>query len=538
MATLQELEDRRDALTELISTTEARLAGAITATTRQSLTKTLTDARAELATLENEITLARRAAPAALGETGRRITQAGAQANFDQLNIAANRAQDEWLKDPANETKYQNWQKAAQSLYNAEQAAVKAGAQITPTIARSGGVFGRVGAPVTRPGARTVTSAEERRQAALAPTALTSAAPDDEGTPTPEPGPAAPSGPRVAPAAPAAGRSDFNTWAEAQRELRGLPDSPETTKTLRAEYRKQGTFTGDWEAEFRRRFPADQYLLDLDPEVKAIAQRAVNENWNLYPEAAKSLITRLIANTQYGLKTNTTQRTFDARPMPDQMDLIEDKMSKLKGTYGSLGLDDNEWFNIARTSARNGNNDDQNKSLIYSTVYRRDPRTGELAFQAAVAQVEQSKLAQDVNGVFTNEYLLAKPEGDYIESYARGELTLEDVRRQARVLAKQQFPGLSSFIDQGINVKTIADQYKSQAAAILELPSTTIDMNDPKFRVALDARGDGESRALSFGEWETLLKTNPNYGWQYTKTANKQALDIATTIARAFGKVV
>jgi len=51
MATLQELEDRKDTLTELITTTEARLAGAITASTRQTLAKTLTDARTELASL-------------------------------------------------------------------------------------------------------------------------------------------------------------------------------------------------------------------------------------------------------------------------------------------------------------------------------------------------------------------------------------------------------------------------------------------------------------------------------------------------------
>ena len=95
MATLQELEDRKDTLTELITTTEARLAGAVTASTRQTLAKTLTDARTELAALENEITIARRAAPAATGEAGRLLAQAGAQANFDQLNIAANRAQDE-----------------------------------------------------------------------------------------------------------------------------------------------------------------------------------------------------------------------------------------------------------------------------------------------------------------------------------------------------------------------------------------------------------------------------------------------------------
>jgi hypothetical protein len=47
----------------------------------------------------------------------------------------------------------------------------------------------------------------------------------------------------------------------------------------------------------------------------------------------------------------------------------------------------------------------------------------------------------------------------------------------------------------------------------------------------------GNPSLMSLGEWQTMLKTNSDYGWQYTKAANSQALDTATMIARTFGKV-
>jgi hypothetical protein len=43
---------------------------------------------------------------------------------------------------------------------------------------------------------------------------------------------------------------------------------------------------------------------------------------------------------------------------------------------------------------------------------------------------------------------------------------------------------------------------------------------------------------MTGSEWQSMLKSNPDFGWQYTKTANNQALETATMIARAFGKVI
>jgi hypothetical protein len=42
---------------------------------------------------------------------------------------------------------------------------------------------------------------------------------------------------------------------------------------------------------------------------------------------------------------------------------------------------------------------------------------------------------------------------------------------------------------------------------------------------------------LSLSEWVTTVKSDPTFGWQYTKQANQQATDIALSLARAFGKV-
>jgi hypothetical protein len=39
------------------------------------------------------------------------------------------------------------------------------------------------------------------------------------------------------------------------------------------------------------------------------------------------------------------------------------------------------------------------------------------------------------------------------------------------------------------------------------------------------------------GEWRQTLRTDPSYGYQYTKKANREATDLAMMIARAFGKV-
>ena len=69
---------------------------------------------------------------------------------------------------------------------------------------------------------------------------------------------------------------------------------------------------------------------------------------------------------------------------------------------------------------------------------------------------------------------------------------------------------------------------------MLELDESQIDFTkDPKWQSAF---GTKESGQMGLGDWVTKLKSDKSFGWQYTKEANRQAVDIAAMIARTFGK--
>jgi len=329
----------------------------------------------------------------------------------------------------------------------------------------------------------------------------------------------------------------------AQLELRGLTDTPENRKTIRKELVKQPGLSSDWKERFIAEYPQyTQYLTDpmYGDDVTQVFQRAMEEQWFKYGDVGLSVFARELGKTAYGLKTNSTQKAFDAKTTADQNKSISDQLDLIRSTYGNFGqngdtpgLSDQELFNLARESARNGYTTDQQKRAIYSYVYNADPTADRTA---VIARIEAGKVGQDVNKIY-NDYLLA-PDKSAIKRYATGEITLEDVKREARALTSEMYPALKRLIDQGVSVKAISDQYAATAGTVLEKDDTTINMGNTQYRVAFSAKdAAGNPSLMSLGDWQTMLKTNADYGWQYTKAANSQALDTATMIARTFGKV-
>jgi hypothetical protein len=69
---------------------------------------------------------------------------------------------------------------------------------------------------------------------------------------------------------------------------------------------------------------------------------------------------------------------------------------------------------------------------------------------------------------------------------------------------------------------------------ILEVPSTGIDLFDPKIRSALSyTLPDGKVGTKSIYDFEKDLRQDPR--WQYTNNAREQASSIATTVLKDFG---
>ena len=110
----------------------------------------------------------------------------------------------------------------------------------------------------------------------------------------------------------------------------------------------------------------------------------------------------------------------------------------------------------------------------------------------------------------------------------------DELLNKMKLSAKGVLPHLSDQIDAGLSLKDISENYKQYAAQILERDPNQINMFEGPF---LDAFGNKETGQMALGDWVAKLKSDPRYGYQNTKAANRDAQSLGLTIAKAFGKV-
>ena len=153
--------------------------------------------------------------------------------------------------------------------------------------------------------------------------------------------------------------------------------------------------------------------------------------------------------------------------------------------------------------------------------------------QITVEANELKKLAKSYN------YALSEAELQAVLTGAPNPVTRKPVSRdellnKMKISAKGVLPHLSDQIDAGLSLGDISENYKQYAAQILERDPNQINMFDGPF---LDAFGNKETGQMALGDWVAKLKSDPRYGYQNTKAANRDAQSLALTIAKAFGKV-
>lgn len=122
----------------------------------------------------------------------------------------------------------------------------------------------------------------------------------------------------------------------------------------------------------------------------------------------------------------------------------------------------------------------------------------------------------------------------YANGIVSGKLDENTAFNTIRESAANAFPSLGDKIKSGIDLKTLADPYIQSMSNILEVPSTGIDLFDPKIRGALAyTLPDGKVGTKSIYDFEKELRQDPR--WQFTNNAREQASSIATTVLKDFG---
>jgi hypothetical protein len=107
---------------------------------------------------------------------------------------------------------------------------------------------------------------------------------------------------------------------------------------------------------------------------------------------------------------------------------------------------------------------------------------------------------------------------------------LDSINQRISTIAKAKFPGLTNFIDQGLRVKDIANQYIAEKADMLELNVNQIDLTDKDVYGALAG-----NQLESIGDFRRRMRENPIF--QYTGRAREEMSGFIEETLQRFGLV-
>ena len=277
----------------------------------------------------------------------------------------------------------------------------------------------------------------------------------------------------------------------------------------------------DWEASFRQYVPSKAWMLDLDrtkyPQLFALLKTAAEQGYYNSQEGMQRFSNELDATDFYKELADSSQRR------------------DIKKLVGDLGFDSTDFSKFVSDSINFGWEGETLKAKTYEEVFRRNP-DGTYANPTAVTRAQKGNDYLRVQLTAKAYFNDASPAA--VERVLTGQITNDDYARQQRELAKTRYGHLSSLIDQGVTLEDLAASYKSSAAKLLEIDPNAIDMSQGDFEVALSYGEEGKKRAMTNGEWEKMLRTDPRYGWEKTNNAKTEARALASNIAQAFGRII
>ena len=246
---------------------------------------------------------------------------------------------------------------------------------------------------------------------------------------------------------------------------------------------------------------------------------------------------QLIAEASNPVREMTAEefkRRFEGTSFTQELSLK--KLNReLIGSIGSFSWGSGQLGKFLNKANQYGYTGDALKQAAYQELLVKDPITKTYKNPNAVNEVRASSPYLRLKKIGTS-YLSPLSDDRIIESLTGG-IAEDDVLRITREKAKALYPHLSKQIDAGLTLSDLAYDYQRTAADLLETTPEQIDMTKGKFGLALKSGEGGKERMLSTSEWIQTIKSDADFGWQYTKQANDQATNIALSIAKAFGKV-
>lgn len=321
------------------------------------------------------------------------------------------------------------------------------------------------------------------------------------------------------------------------------PAGTTETPSRRGGRKKQQQVSDNFLDELAARFPAyadwttEQAIGYFGEDLVQVLREISNGTLDPDTDVGRAAIERRIESTNYWLTVDDAVKKWDSYSETQQSRLIVEQKRSLAQAFGELQLDDASLTDLATTIQRTGLNDLGAKQLVYGRAFQR-PETSAFDTRAiALDSADADKIRSIAKAYGYNPLDIDKQ----IEAILSGQqygptgtvLTEESFRQKAQRYAKGQYSWLSDQFDAGLTLNDIMGNYTDIASRVLEIDPTAIDYaNDPKWQEALGTAATGQ---LPLNQWVQKLKSDPQYGYQYTNQANAEVSKIVRDLEKAFG---
>ena len=394
------------------------------------------------------------------------------------------------------------------------------------------------------PAVASVRATAQMRGEGMGPTATTAASTGTVTTPTATPPAtsATPAGSSVSTQS-ATSAKDQKTFVDSELSKRKLKDTPANREKLRKEFQTKNKPVDDmaWMDEFKKTYTAysdwttNEVVDHFGQDFVDILKDAANTEIEFSDEEIQARI----KGTQYFKSITDSQYKFDGANSAVQNGLIKSAREAIVKDYADVGLTQTDIDEIARKVARNGLTTAGVKQAVYQYAFRK-PAAATTPTAPGMARNAIEGGDADAIRVAARAYGYNVSDAEMQAALTGGmyngvAVTQDSILQKAQKSAKGKYFHLSDQIDAGLSLEDIFSGYRNYAADALEIDPNQIDFTkDSKWAAAFGTKENGQ---MSLTDWVKTIKTDPNFGWQYTKQANDQAASLAVNLARVFGKV-
>jgi osmotically-inducible protein OsmY len=301
----------------------------------------------------------------------------------------------------------------------------------------------------------------------------------------------------------------------------------QTVKSVGAEPAPEPTMTAEG-------LGFSEQFLKANEDVRAAIRLAIENKW------PQEVLNRYIENnTNFGKATTDAQAEFDIRIQSGKAEDLErdvaDKFDYIKRQVALSGVNvsDDEIRRYARESIRSKLSDQDMLGFISQRFSMPQTAAGQPAMsaqgQSSVIMEEIRKMARSY-GVTVTDADLQNKVREALSFGGQWQSWLEGQRNTFRQQAKTLYPTVSNLLDQS-DLATVMNPYMSDAADLLGISITNMNVGDPLWQTALN----GPNGPMSRDEWIRVLRTDSRYGYDRTVRARQEYASLADELLSAFG---